>query len=668
MLGSVNWGRVASAATAALFALVSMAACGRTSMWPGERKSGGSASGGANGPGGAGGVGGQVAEGGSQQGGGGQGGTASQGPGGGGTGGTGQCVIDADCDDFELCTTDRCKDGKCTYAMKDADNDGAGDVVCGGNDCNDKNPNTKPGVLEICTDADDNDCNGVADCFDPACLKAPVCGCTPTGNEKCNNGSDDDCDTAVDCNDADCIGTAECGCAAKESKCDDGVDEDCDKKIDCQDADCASSKTCQCQAQTEDCENNVDDDCDLLVDCGDPNCFGIGVCACTPPGVPESCTDAFDNDCDGKVDCADADCAASAACKMCTPEVCNDNKDNDCDEKIDCADDACAFAMNCSPKQEKCNNSLDDDLDGLTDCDDPDCSNNPLCASQHSNCLTAQLISGTGKFTGNTKGFVGKTKGSCVGGGNAGEAVFYIVLSQPSRVHLDTKGTSFDSTLYVRHGSCGEGPELACDDDSGGDKWSAAIDFTILYPGTYYIFVDGFTVDPKLGANDGPYVLNVEIEANPKENTSQRCSDALDNDGDVYTDCGDPDCVNVGTCINCAAGGPPSAEFGVAKCTDGKDNDCDGKTDAQDTDCSASPYASPLEVCNGKDDNDNKVADDFSCRCNNTNECNGTPGQICYTHTIHACGLPCDKFFGTVCPSIASGSSCNKVTGQCEFQ
>jgi len=630
-----------------LAALLVVEACGRTGISLGRRSAG---SGEVGGAGGVGGTGGSV---------GGAGGIGGAGGMGGGT-----CSADFECDDGDPCTTDSCEGGACTAFVRDDDGDGAVALACGGDDCNDKNPNARPGLAESCADAADNDCNGVADCLDPAC-SGVACGCVPSGAEDCANGADEDCDATVDCNDADCIGTPACGCAATEVACDDGIDDDCDGALDCADTSCAASKACQCQATFEDCGNGKDDDCDLLVDCADPSCKGLGPCACTPPGIPEACGDFVDNDCDGKVDCADPSCVANLACKSCQAEDCDNGKDDDCDGVVDCADDACVFAPGCEPKSEACNNDLDDDKDGATDCDDTDCAQNPLCASQNGNCLTAKLISGTGTYTGDTTGFVSKSAASC--GGGAGEAVFSFTLNQPARVHLDSKGTSFDSILYVRFGSCGEGPELACDDDSGGKKWAAAVDFDVLYPGTYYVFLDGFTIDPNLGANEGPYVLHVEIEPNPTESSAARCVDGKDNDGDVYIDCGDASCASTPPCATCNGGAPGQAEFGVARCTNGVDDDCDGKVDAADSDCDASPFASPLEDCDGKDQNDNGIPDDFSCRCATDADCAGVPGYICYTRTIRACGPPCFQFFGNVCPSVAPGTSCNQATGQCEF-
>lgn len=577
-----------------------------------------------------------------------------------GGGGAGGCGAATECDDGDFCTTDTCDGGLCFHELRDDDGDDFVAEVCGGDDCNDKNPNVFPGNPEDCFDGSDNDCNGLIDCFDPACLDVPNCGCTPSpGGEVCGNGEDDDCDMTVDCNDVDCLGTPACGCSATEAGlCLNGFDDDCDGAFDCDDLDCAADAACQCMAIPESCSNGQDDDCDLLIDCADPECAGTGPCACIPPGTPEICGDFFDNDCDGQVDCADPNCIASPLCAECTSEVCDDGLDNNCNDLIDCADPACFFAPSCAPVPEICNNDLDDDNDTLIDCLDPDCANNPICVLQQSNCLSPKLIPGSGSYTGDTTGNVGETKGSC--GGDAGEAVFYFVLNEPSFVHLDSIGTSFDSTIYVRAGSCESGKEIGCDDDSANSAWAALLEFTILYPGTYYVFLDGFTVDPFAGANEGPFVLNVEIIPNPPE----VCDDGKDNDGDVYVDCADPDCTFVPPCLSCAGGQPPEPEFGPGRCTDGVDNDCDGTVDCGDTDCSASDYY-VTECCDGTDENGNGIVDDFNCRCNNSSECQG--GQICYTHTAFACGIPCTSFFGDVCPFVAPGSFCNAFTNQCEF-
>lgn len=598
--------------------------------------------------GGRGGVGGAFPAGGAPSGGGGSGGTGGGFPG---------CLFDGQCASPDSCIVGYCgPNGMCEYYLRDQDEDGYVDAFCGGNDCNDLNPLAHPGRAEICTDGTDNNCNGVADCFDPACQGGP-CGCIPAlGGEDCQNGTDDDCDEASDCNDPDCIGTMACGCTAEQ--CENGSDDDCDGQIDCADSDCAQNSACECQATPESCTNGADEDCDGRIDCADPSCVFHSACLCLIPQA-ENCGDNRDNDCNGLVDCGDPVCFSNAQCNSCQTEICSGGIDEDCDGLVDCSDPSCAFDDACPVQAEQCNNDIDDDFDGQVDCDDLDCKNAQICVEMQNTCDTARLIEplASGSYFGNTTGQSSNFKGTC--GGDAGEAVFKLVLTEPTSVRMDTIGTSFDSVMYVRRGSCGFGAEIGCDDDSGGVAWSSALTFPLLAPGTYYIFVDGLTVDPFGGPNEGPYTLNVDMGPIPES-----CDDGFDNDGNWLTDCADPACASFVACQNCNGGGAPVAEYGTSLCTDGLDNDCDGTTDCLDEDCSASTE-NTTECCNGLDENGNGIADDFNCRCRNNSDC--ISGQICYTSTVHTCGIPCDNFFGEICPFVAPGSSCNPTTRQCEF-
>lgn len=49
------------------------------------------------------------------------------------------------------------------------------------NDCDDSNDQVHPGVLEICNDGIDNDCNIETDCSDSSCTSNPVC--TPVSTD-----------------------------------------------------------------------------------------------------------------------------------------------------------------------------------------------------------------------------------------------------------------------------------------------------------------------------------------------------------------------------------------------------------------------------------------------------------------------------------------------------
>ena len=75
-----------------------------------------------------------------------------------------ECVVDRDCDDDNVCTADRCIDEACTYRPRDTDFDGSPDSACGGNDCEDDNPDVSAGSTRPCTSECDLD--GIERCVD----------------------------------------------------------------------------------------------------------------------------------------------------------------------------------------------------------------------------------------------------------------------------------------------------------------------------------------------------------------------------------------------------------------------------------------------------------------------------------------------------------------------
>lgn len=98
--------------------------------------------------------------------------------------------IDQDCDGFDEC---------------DVDQDTYDAIECGGLDCDDTNPNIRPGIpdAEATADGIDNDCDGVVD--------------SPDRDGDGFGANDGDCDDEdVDVN------------PAVEERCDDGVDNNCD--------------------------------------------------------------------------------------------------------------------------------------------------------------------------------------------------------------------------------------------------------------------------------------------------------------------------------------------------------------------------------------------------------------------------------------------------------
>ncbi len=125
-----------------------------------------------------------------------------------------QCQEDADCDDSNLCTDDACvdhicistnnsvpcddaddctmddvcADGSCSGEPQDLDDDTYVSDACGGDDCDDLNPDVNPGAPEgppldpTCYDQFDNDCDDFMDMADDACWECE-------DDEDCDDGN-----------------------------------------------------------------------------------------------------------------------------------------------------------------------------------------------------------------------------------------------------------------------------------------------------------------------------------------------------------------------------------------------------------------------------------------------------------------------------------------------
>jgi hypothetical protein len=334
--------------------------------------------------------------------------------------------LDGDCDDFDdqihIDAIERCNgiddncDGYLPIDEWDLDNDGyvacvafspntwLGDsYVIGGDDCDDNNAQSRPGLAENCYDGIDNDCNGIIDIDADGdgdgyttcqgdCNDSDI-SIYPTNQELCN-GIDDDCDGRVDegfDNDLDgymsCLACSDtyftCDCDDSNAlshpnapeNCYDGIDNDCDGEVDqtgidedkdgwevC-DGDCDDNNKWRSPGTPERC-NGIDDDCDNEIDNGYDK-DGDGMTRCTGDcddsnpsiyfGATEICND-VDENCDQSLgegsdddedgwlnqDCGGEDCDdLNAAIGPDQVEICDDGLDNNCDQGVDTADIAC---------------------------------------------------------------------------------------------------------------------------------------------------------------------------------------------------------------------------------------------------------------------------------------------------------------------------------------
>lgn len=101
------------------------------------------------------------------------------------------------------------------------------------------------------------------------------------GPENCSDGQDNDGDGYADCADSECAGQG--ACQSEETNCTDGFDNDGDGQTDCQEIWCkANSPLC---GFNEVCGDDVDNDGDGYTDCADAECASQGMCPA------QQCTD-----------------------------------------------------------------------------------------------------------------------------------------------------------------------------------------------------------------------------------------------------------------------------------------------------------------------------------------------------------------------------------------
>jgi hypothetical protein len=112
------------------------------------------------------------------------------------------------------------------------------------------------------------------------------------------------------------------------------------------------------------------------------------------------------------------------------------------------------------------------------------------------------------------------------------------------------------------------------------------------------------------------------------EDTVERCTDGVDNDGNGFIDCNDFSCSSNQGFPQGASLCADKKEDSFAKCSDGKDNDANGYVDCGDFSCSghidekvteycANVLENTFDKCNDGKDNDNNGyvdCDDYSCR------------------------------------------------------
>jgi MYXO-CTERM domain-containing protein len=306
-----------------------------------------------------------------------------------------------------------------------------------------------------------------------------------------------------------------------------------------------------------------------LCACGDGTCDGgIGETTTTcPADCGTSCGDGVCNGDESPNDC-------TADCGTCGNGVCDAG-----DTQANCCTDC-----GCAGTGEVCETNV---------CI-PDPGPGDVCASALSIDPT-----GTQTLTNSTSTAQDDYTGSCVGG-SAPERVYTFTVARATSIVATSTG--FDTGLYLRSSCDDTGSELACNDDSTPPGSLGSQITANLAPGTYYLFVDGYT------NRAGNYTLTVTFT-----------SSCVDTDGDGACDdeeeCPeDPGKIDAGQC-GCGVPDTDTDGDGLADCKDEcpedpakeeplqcgcgvaeTDTDSDGLPDCKDT-CPEDPAKEEPGVC-----------------------------------------------------------------------
>jgi len=336
-------------------------------------------------------------------------------------------------------------------------------------------------------------------------------------------------------------------------------------------------------SEVEDCINAADDDGDGDIDCADSDCDfeqWCVSCAATDLGSVMG-TAVASGDTTGDDDDVDPTCASSASndheytftAPIDGTYVFNTDgsgfdtvltvREDDCDgHELGCDDDggagnrsqvvtfveggytvllavdgylaaSGAYQINIYGP-EQCGNGLDEDNDGNVDCADPDCDYADECITCSPTILGSSM--GPAVATGSTASEDDDLAPTCGSAAGSADAEFAFTAPTGGTYTIDTAGSAFDTILSVRGNTC-NGPDVACDDDSGPGTTSSAT-FPLNANDVVLFAIDGY-----LGAT-GNYNVNIW--------GPEQCAGGVDEDDDGDIDCADSDCTYDGNCISCA--------------------------------------------------------------------------------------------------------------------
>jgi hypothetical protein len=461
------------------------------------------------------------------------------------------------------------------------------------------------GPVEICGNGSDDDCNGLVDCFDRACMSDPAC--INRKQETCDNGIDDDGNGLVDCKDPACFGDKACTVPGKEI-CNNNLDDDGDGLTDCKDTDCATDPTCKVIPGDEICDNGKDDNGDGLADCTDPKCKTFPAClqaacvpdvdfgaiassgasvtrtvtttgatasytTCAPPGgVARVGSFSLATAADVKLDFGQGSGMAHvvALFRAGVGQTCDRNP-------VEClavgdkptgtqtytalapgtywlivqsyaASSTGATKVTLSTGKpgtpEICNNGIDDDGDGAMDCADLDCAASSTCNLCVPDINLGTLVVGGGSKSATVDTTKGKNRyhPSKAGLSTGNDIVVHFAVRETVAVTLQTWQLSGQHAYGLFYMPA---PGATCDDHEGGgsrlDGSYENMTWSYFAPGDYLLIYKALAA-----GQEGTLSITLTAYANRGQ---EICNNEIDDDGDQLVDCNDPDCASLPICV-----------------------------------------------------------------------------------------------------------------------
>jgi hypothetical protein len=470
-----------------------------------------------------------------------------------------------------------------------------------------------PDLAEYCQDVcTEKGCDQPGCCDCQMCANAPFCPGDMKGGD-----AGDPCADPSDCKKPECAGDPRCHIVGTEV-CNNGLDDDDNLLIDCQDPACVNFPGCMlppmCDPQHPNCSDPAcvnDPQCQNLkcvptVDFGTLHATGssstrtmnttgtkdVTITQCAPGGAGMVVTEfRLSNSADVTLKYSQGagedhvfalfGAGINQACNQ-DPLGCVDSKSAPTGTHTYAALPAGhyylvvqAFApagqgpitvtLSTPNKPEICNNGVDDNGNGLIDCAEASCANAPNCKLSQCNFdfnVGALVVNGPSKNVSfDTHNFDANTDLTCEAKTGGRDVVVRFTLKEPAGLLLNwNQGGDHIVGLMSTPppGQPCDSQQLNCYDPSGRTPDEVAWE---NQPAGDYLFVFK-ALQP---GDEG--VINASISAF-RPRTVELCHNGIDDDGDGFIDCTDPDCVGVGGCS--APQCTPDDNLGVLSIGDSK--------------------------------------------------------------------------------------------------